>query len=98
MSMVCPQCEQVFEQQFFCRECGTKLHYHAPTLLREATDPEQTGDWQHTPWGKVAIGVLLAQGLSFGLHHLLTAGLLATAETGGNDVWGTLGGLLVLNA
>jgi hypothetical protein len=51
--------------------------------------------WQHTPWGRIFVGLLLAQGLYHGLRQLCTAGLLATTEQGAGDVWSTLFGLLL---
>jgi hypothetical protein len=44
------------------------------------------------------VGILLAQGMAHGLQLLCTAGLLATAEESSRTVWGTLFGLLVLQA
>jgi hypothetical protein len=51
--------------------------------------------WQHTPWGRIFVGLLLAQGLYHGLRQLCTAGLLATTEQTAGDVWSTLFGLLL---
>jgi hypothetical protein len=34
-------------------------------------------NWQHTPWGRIGIGLLLAQGLFYGLRQLATGLLLA---------------------
>jgi hypothetical protein len=52
--------------------------------------------WQQTPWGRIFIGLLLAQGLYYSLRQLCTAGLLATSENGSTDVWNTLFGLILL--
>jgi len=52
--------------------------------------------WEHTPWGRLFVGLVLAQGLYYVLRHLWTAGVLATHEYAPNDVWGTLTGLIVL--
>ena len=98
MPLVCPQCNQLFEQNGVCPLCNVVLLYHAPNL--ESTPPsspstmdDDSAQWQHTPWGKILVGLLLAQGLSFGLQHLLTAGFLATGD--GTDVWRTLFGIVI---
>jgi hypothetical protein len=102
MSMVCPRCQRSFEQQVHCRDCGCRLQYQANNL--EATPvPAPTfpsdvdGQWQHTPWGKMLVGLLLAVGLNFGLQQLCTAGLLAGGEASGFGLWGTLWGLVLLH-
>ena len=55
--------------------------------------------WQQTPWGRIGIGVLLAQGLYYGLRQLCTAGLLASGDNTVGSTWTTtLLGLLLLQA
>jgi hypothetical protein len=54
--------------------------------------------WQQTPWGRIFIGLLLAQGLYYGLRHLCTAGLLATRDDVSRSAWDTLTGLVFLQA
>src|SRR5437899_2965126 len=101
MPLVCPQCKQLFEQNGVCPLCSVVLLYHAPNLQTEPApssakvedDPSQ---WQQTPWGKILIGLILAQGLNFGLQQLFTAGFLATGDT--SDVWGTLWGIVLHHA
>jgi hypothetical protein len=98
MAMVCPQCNDSFQQRMDCPHCKVRLHYrltrHAPVagILR----PDE--DWQQTPWGRLVVGLLLAQGLYHVLHHLCTAGLLATVEGAPLNVWATLTGIIVLQA
>jgi hypothetical protein len=36
--------------------------------------------WQQTAWGRILIGLMLAQGLFYGLRHLVTAGLLTLQD------------------
>src|SRR5579864_398239 len=86
MAMVCPQCYSSFEQQLDCPTCGVRLHYQAG----------QAGDdrWQQTPWGRILVGLLLAQGLAHGLQMFTTAWLLANEE--GSTLWTTPWGLLLL--
>jgi len=52
--------------------------------------------WRQTPWGRILIGLLLAQGLYYGFRHLCTAGLMASGDNGAHDVWNTLYGLIFL--
>src|SRR5258708_24877048 len=99
MSMVCPRCLRSFEQQVLCRECGCLLQFQAQSLEgtpMPATPIQFSDHWQHTPWGKIVAGLLLAVGLSFGLQQLCTAGLLVGGENGGTEILGTLWGLALL--
>jgi hypothetical protein len=96
MSMVCPQCEQNHEQLLQCPQCHVRLLYHA-AALQPALAPQSSGrdlQWQQNPWGKFVVGLILAQGLYYGLHNLALAGLaLRNGES--VTVWQTLGGLLL---
>jgi hypothetical protein len=47
-----------------------------------------------TAGGRMVLGVLLAQGLYFGLRQLYAAGLLAAAETDALNVWSSLFGVV----
>jgi hypothetical protein len=76
------------------------LLFHASNLQNEApagttTIDDDVAQWQHTPWGKILIGLILAQGLSFGLLQFLTAGFLASGD---DDAWHTLWGLVARHA
>lgn len=102
MSMVCPQCSQVFAQQErICPTCSVHLLFYAP-IAPSATDESRLEDsssqWQHTSWGRIIVGLMLAQGLALGLKQLLTAGLLAGGEGAANALWGTLAGLALLHS
>jgi len=99
MAMVCPQCNRAFEQLLNCPDCGGRLLYQVRSAKPALDDTPVGGDfsqWQQTPWGRLAIGLVLAQGLAYGLQHLLTAGFVATGEE--VTVWRTLGGMLLLTA
>jgi hypothetical protein len=76
------------------------LLYHAGNLHTDPTPTPVTEEaipqWQQTPWGKILVGVILVQGLSFGMQQLLTAGFLASGD--GTDVWQTLLGLVLHHA
>lgn len=100
MPLVCPQCKQLFEENGVCPLCNVVLLYHAQNLQPEAVPASKVDDdhptWQQTPWGKIIIGLILAQGLSFGLQQLLTAGFLVGGD--GADNWNTVLGVVLHNA
>jgi hypothetical protein len=67
--------------------------------VRHASEHDLDGlpaSWQQTPWGRLCVGLLLAQGLYYVLRHLCTAGFIVAQEELGNNVWATLTGLVVL--
>jgi hypothetical protein len=55
----------------------------------------ELSQWQQTPWGRMVVGLILAQGLAYGLQQLLTAGLLASGEH--SSTWTSWGGIVLLN-
>jgi hypothetical protein len=97
MAMVCPKCNGSFEQRWQCPSCGVRLAYQS---LAHATpgDSVAASPWGQTPWGRILVGVVLAQGLYHGLRQLATAGLLATGDGVAQGVWSTLYGLIILQA
>jgi hypothetical protein len=79
-----------------CPQCEVRLVYHeGPGQLPRPLLPNPRG-WQHTPWGRIAIGLLLAQGLYYGLRHLCVAVLLATGLVDTETLWTSLEGQLLL--
>jgi hypothetical protein len=97
MSMVCPQCNGSFSQRIECPSCRVRLEYHAGNRrARSANSSGQFAMWQETPWGRLLVGLLLAQGLYYGLWHLCKAGLMAVNDPATKDVWQTLYGLLLM--
>lgn len=99
MSMVCPQCKKAYKQALQCPSCRVRLSYHdAPTAhVENGPEPERSSQWSQTPWGRMVVGLILAQGLSYGLQQLLTAWWLASGEEG-ILVWTTLWGLVLLHS
>jgi hypothetical protein len=87
----------LYDQNGVCPLCNVVLLFHAPNLQGEpvaaAVVEEAPSRWQQTPWGKIVIGLILAQGLNFGLQQFVTAVILAGGES--SDVWGTLWGLVL---
>ena len=95
MAMVCPQCSGSYEQRLQCPTCGVRLLYdfRGPRPKTQAPGPH----WQQTPWGRILIGLVLAQGLYFALQHLLL-GLLEVLNNQGlvNWTWTSVSGLVFL--
>ncbi len=98
MAMVCPQCNSSFDQRLVCPKCCVKLLYqpvHRGARDGIAESPER---WQQTPWGRLFVGLLLAQGLYYVLQHLCTAGLRVAQDEAVVNIWATLTGLIVLQS
>jgi hypothetical protein len=74
--MVCPQCNTTYEQRWQCPLCQTRLLFHDARRLPRRS-PGRSTPWQQRPLGRIFIGLILAQGLFYGLRHLITSGLLA---------------------
>src|SRR5690242_14753136 len=95
MSMVCPKCNGAFDEAAQCPECGVRLLYQGKNRPSPGhSDP--SSQWQQTPWGRILVGMALAQGLAYSLELLFTAGILAATEQGSNGIWTTLWGLVLL--
>jgi len=96
MAMVCPQCSTTYEQRLQCPLCGVRLLYHDHRRLRNRPSDGPL-HWQQTPWGRILIGLVLAQGLFYGLRHLLTAVLMAAqGEEAITQLWTTASALILL--
>src|SRR5262245_1267514 len=94
MPMVCPRCNAWFEQKLLCPTCNVRLVYQEDGQAGGLA--ESASRWRQTPWGRIVIGLLLAQGLYYGLRHLCTAGLVAhLGEEAANKWWNELTGILV---
>jgi hypothetical protein len=93
--MYCPQCSMTYEQRLQCPGCGVRLNYFEADR-RRGFGAFARG-WQHTPFGRVFIGLMLAQGLFYGLRHFLTGVLLLVlGQNGVQEALGTLAGLIVV--
>ena len=95
MSMVCPQCKQEFDKQQDCPTCTCRLRYHL-SAFETTSAGMRDENWQQTSWGRLAVGLLLAQGLAYGSQHLCTAGFLVSDESN-RTVWETLFGLVLMH-
>src|SRR5262245_48082074 len=92
MSMVCPQCSTLHEQRLHCPSCGARLAYRDGRRTRRRLGVR----WQQTPWGRILIGLLLAQGLFYGARHLLAGVLLASSGLSAEETWNSVHALLLL--
>jgi hypothetical protein len=71
MSMVCPTCDVVHEQKLTCPTCGGRLHYRSAGERPRPVGPG--GRWLHSAWGRLLLGLVLAQGLTYAFRQLYTA-------------------------
>jgi hypothetical protein len=97
MAMVCPKCNGAFEQRWQCPTCEVRLAYQSGSgpQVGEVTP---ASPWGQTPWGRILVGLVLSQGLYYGLRQFATAGLLAAGDASARNVWSTLYGLIILQA
>lgn len=75
MAIVCPKCMTIHEQGLLCSVCGGQLPH------RITIDPHRRSlgiaPLMQNPWGRLVIGLILAQGLFYALRHFFTGALLA---------------------
>jgi hypothetical protein len=103
MAMVCAQCGQVFHGKVRqCPKCGILLLVQQHGVASPDDSIPLAGDpmsrWQQTPWGRIIVSVLIAQGLAFCLRQLFTAWFLASGAEGEPTDWNTPAGMVWLNA
>ncbi len=96
MAMVCPQCRSEYDQRLECPRCDVRLIYQGGRAA--AGKSGSRPNWQHTVWGRVLIGLILAQGIYHGVRHLIVAGLLAAHGTDPQELWSSLNGFLLLQS
>jgi hypothetical protein len=97
MAMVCPKCNEAFEQRLHCPKCNVHLVYNAAAKhVKKVAENDSGGKWMQTAGGRLLLGVLLAQGLYFGLHRLLSAGLLAANDSNMQGVWSSVFGVVLI--
>lgn len=82
MPRVCPRCQNSFNDRIICPTCNVRL-LPAGSALYEVggsglSSPE--GRWQQTTVGRAVVGLMLAQGLYYGLWQLFSAFFLAVGS------------------
>jgi hypothetical protein len=60
--------------------------YHAKFRTAPEGDSATDAQWQYTPWGRILIGVILAQGLVHGLQLLFMAGLQVSGDEASQEL------------
>jgi len=75
-----------------------RLLYESRAFRHDAALAGSTGQWLHTPIGRVAAGIVLAQGLAYSLHLLCNVSLQAVASQAQESIWATLYGLVLLQS
>jgi hypothetical protein len=97
MPMLCPKCRGAFDQRWTCPTCNIRLVYESGPRRRVAETPgeERAAAWGNTPWGRILVGILLSQGLYYGLRQVCNAYLLVRGDET-PDVWSTLVGIVFL--
>jgi hypothetical protein len=93
MAMVCARCNHIFEQSGSCPRCGAVPQ---AGVLESSPAPTPGPRWQQTAWGRILIGLVVAQGLFYGMRHLVTGILLASSEGSAHEMWTDVRNVLIL--
>ncbi len=94
MALVCPRCSNIFDSASACPRCGAQ----APAGEADASAPGRGPRWQQTAWGRILIGLIVSQGLFYGLRHLLTGVLMAVSGESAQELWDNVQNLLLLQS
>lgn len=95
MAMVCTRCSTSHEQRLQCPSCGGRLEYWSPRRRWFGGDGRR---WMQTPWGRIFLGVALAQGLFYGARHGLTAILKGAYGDAFEEAWASVHVLVLFQA
>jgi len=89
MAMVCPRCSKSFEDRMLCPTCNVRLVSSGSALHNLDTLSQQvpTEKWQQTFIGRGIAGLMLAQGLYYGLWQLATAVVMGTSSASNRVDW-----------
>lgn len=95
MAVVCSRCSHVYEPTATCPRCGAASTVRDPH--HDTPAPGHGPRWQQTAWGRVLIGLIVAQGLFYGLRQLLTAVLMGiTGVEAPAELWKEMRHVLAL--
>lgn len=92
MSTVCSRCSHVYDYADACPRCGAE----SPARGEPGAAPSRGPRWQQTAWGRILIGLILAQGLFYGIRHLATGVLLAASGGDAEALWSDLRNVMIL--
>ncbi len=93
MAMVCTECNTICQQRLQCPTCGARLGFRPGSRSRLLRFP---GSWMQSFPGRLVLGLLLAQGLYFGLRHFTLGILLALrGEEGMQELLSSSEGLIL---
>ena len=95
MAMVCTRCSTSHEQRLQCPSCGGRLEYWSPQRRWFDGDARR---WMQTPWGRIFLGVALAQGLFYGARQALTGVLQMAYGDAFDQVWSSVQVLVLYQA
>lgn len=74
MPRVCPRCNNSFSDRIICPTCNVRLLPSGSAMYDVSQPPSglapAESGWQQTPLGRGLLGLMLAQGLFYGLQHL----------------------------
>jgi hypothetical protein len=73
MPMVCPKCNNSYEAQVECPICRVRLTVRDARSHAGVGPAVQPEPWQQTPWVRIVGGVVVAQGLYYGIQQGLLA-------------------------
>jgi hypothetical protein len=93
MSLPCSKCNGNHDPRLACR--GHDSHWLDAAPAHHPA-PSQAERWQHTPAGRLLLGLLLTQGLAYSLRMLGNAGLLMVATDPAQVIWNSLLGLVIM--
>ncbi len=100
MAMVCPRCRNSFNDRMLCPTCNVRLVPSGSSTyeLGPSAAPAEPPRWQQTYLGRGLVGLMVAQGMYYGLWQLCTAVVVASTEDVNRLEWGrtTQGWLLLV--
>ncbi len=93
MTTVCSTCGTYFERGSNCPSCAVSSSFAGPQSAPPALSVGV--GWQHSALGRIAFGLVFAQGLALGLRMFNSAGLVAEPIPDDAGVWPILSELLL---
>jgi hypothetical protein len=95
MATVCAKCGSFSERTPVCPTCGLSQDFTPPTADEPIAPRAPGGGWQHSSFGRVIIGLLLAQGLALGLRLFGSTALITLPAPEEGETWSALYELLM---